>query len=737
MKTYYELSDKTFVNPYHFVPLENECRREINYTEHRKQKDLKTGWIECELETLTPIFVPNTINDDFFKERQDDKNDKKITIKSYDFFSYQNNSGKVKPTNTAVIPGSSIRGVIRSAFETLTNSCMSTIDDKQVLYKRVTKAAKPGRLIKENGQWKIVECEKYMVKTENCKADPSPKKDISDYKDKQEVYIKPGKRYHGKHYMPKVAAGLNEIKTDACNIKGYLHKGEPFGKRKHHESVFVEKDESFRISEQDVENLLKNYRLYQDEAVNLHKKYEDHKGYESNIKNAKNINDIDVLNGALIYYAPHDDNRYYLSPAAIGREVFHTKLTELIQSYSPCHSHDKLCPACALFGFAGHKSKNNQDKTKNAIASRICFSAAKTENPSFLDPVILPELAGPKISSTELYLKKPDGKKVTMWNYDYAELEVKNYKPEIHGRKFYWHHENMKTFDEENKTRFNYKNNNKDAKIPYSNRLVKVRPVNQGVKFNFRIHFNQLTENELDKLLWALSMGNNNDLAHKIGMGKPVGLGSVRIKIDEVILRKLSVSKDSLSYATENYGIDFNDINLGCSPDTQKAFEKIADFKNKPKNIHYPYCIDEKGHVIPENYEWFVGNKQINGVGTSINHIISENLKPVNSDYTLRVIKKCTGNPPKTNSYTDKNSPPVNNQVNVGKSEVDKLIEKIETIKQKKVKKILSDLEKLSLSEDDIQKIKQKLKKRSDSDQRTNPMVQEYLKIFESMQSSN
>ncbi len=686
-KYYYELSDKTFVNPYHFVPLEDKCTRDINYSEHRKQNDLKTGWIECELKTLTPIFIPNTTNDDFFMERQYDKDNNEVTIKSYDFFSYRDNgkgTKEIKPTETAVIPGSSIRGVIRSAFEALTNSCMSTIDDKQV-----TKATEPGRLVKKNDEWTIIKCEKYMLKTKKCKADSSKKFNIDDYKDKQEVYIKSGQKYRGKNYMPKVIAKLNKTQTSECNIKGYLHKGEPFGNRKHHESVFVEKKSCLKVVEQDVKNLLENYRLYQDDTVNLHKKQNNHDGYKSNIEDAKNKN-IDSLNGALIYYVEHN-GKYYLSPAAIGREVFHKKLTELINSYSPCIFQDELCPACALFGFAGNKSKNDSGKTNKAIASRIRFSDAKSENPKFLDTVILPELAGPKPSSTELYMKKPQEKNIAMWNYDYAECKrdkktwkLKKYIPQIQGRKFYWHHENIKTFETENERRFNYKRQKskritEDAKISYSDRLVKVRPIDKDVKFTFKVHFNQLTKDELDRLLWTLSIGNNDDLAHKIGMGKPVGLGSVQIKILKVLLRKLSIKNGSFVYDTTcEYKYDCKNINLGCNGDTKKTFEKIADFKNKPENIHYPYCIDKQGRDIPENFEWFVGNKQINGVGKGTDHVISEYLKPINPEHTkeetLKVIKKCAGNPPSTYSFTDKGKLSVKKYQEKKKNKADKFI---------------------------------------------------------------
>ena len=739
---YYTNTDKTFVNPYHFVPLEDSCTRKINYEEYLNQADLKTGWIECELTTLTPVFIPNTTNNDFFKERVPAEN--KI-IKSYDFYSYADNNNTNECTKTAIIPGSSIRGAIRSAFETLTNSCMSTTDDNYVLYKRVTTPArKCGRLVKRNNEWEIVECEKYMLKTQNCSADSSPKFNISNYKDKQEVYIKDGGKYKNKTYMPKTIAAINHAKTIDCKIKGYIHKGEPFGRRKHHESVFVEKGNATSVSQRDVENLLENYRLFQNETVNLHKKKEEHEGYISNIKDADH-SQIDSLDGSLVYYAKHN-GKFYLSPAAIGREVFHNRLKDLIGSYSPCSSYDSLCPACALFGFVGNSKSGMDGRSKNAIASRVRFSDAKTEKANFLAPVILPELAGPKISSTGLYMKKPEGTNVAMWNYDYAEYnatnrqgiivkkELSNYEPTIQGRKFYWHHDNykMKTFDDENQTR-NFTN-----PIPYSERLVKIRPVDTGTVFKFKIHFNRLTKDELDRLAWTLSLGDKDELAHKIGMGKPVGLGSARIKVSKIITRELSIDNGVFNYAEHSeYTVD-DKVKLGCSDEIKKAFYKITKFNNQLKNIHYPYCIDDNNKVIPENYEWFVGNKQINGEGTGTNNFISNNLKPINSeDYTLNVIKKNTGNAPRQQNYIDNNRATPNKQHGVTKkkekSEAEKLIETIIKTKSKNVHKILNNLKALNPSEEDITKIGQMLNKRSDSKNKSNPMVQNYLKIYQKM----
>ena len=67
-----------FVNPYNFIPIEEEApSREKN-----EEKGTYTGVIHYSLCTKTPLFIPNTSNDDAFQIRVKDH-------KSYDFFSYQ------------------------------------------------------------------------------------------------------------------------------------------------------------------------------------------------------------------------------------------------------------------------------------------------------------------------------------------------------------------------------------------------------------------------------------------------------------------------------------------------------------------------------------------------------------------------------------------------------------------------------------------------------------------------
>lgn len=640
MKDKYEPSKtEKFVNPYHFVGLQESCSKQSIPYKERKGK--LTGWIQCRLETLTPVFIPNTssqkesdagkFSDVFAIRVSDKKENKHFKVNSYDFFSYTDLSKlqgeELKKYRDPVIPGSEIRGVIRSAFETVTNSCLSTIDDEQTLFKRVTFNGEPGRLIHEDGKWKIQKCERLGIAFRWTPGDKHNfSKIINSLNEGQEVYIKRGDTYKTRRGFPAftVVDDIKKFEINGYEI-GYFHKGEPFGKKKHHESVFVPTgEENIEINESVVENYLKNLELYKNKNVNLHlKKGKDaHSGYDRiDIKNKR----LQDFNNSLIYYKKHN-NKYYLSPAAIGREVFYNKLTGIIDGYEPCDHLDHVCPACALFGLGG----------KNGAASRVRFTDARTDvklnklEDYYDDVRILKELAGPKPSAAEFYLKKkPDN--AHLWNYDYSfrwggkksrkqeQEEFKNYDAEIRGRKFYWHHINPAPYIA--------KENENDSNF-VSERNVAVRPLRNGITFEFKVYFNEITESELKRLLWVLTIGNLEGNAHKIGMGKPLGMGSTKINVSGVMIRKLLMENETLEYTMENNlsQLDYSSMelaDLGCSDNTLEEFKFLTQFKHTFSNIiAYSSNIGEE-----ENYRWFMENKKITGTGT--NPIIYKGLPTV------------------------------------------------------------------------------------------------------------
>lgn len=61
----------------------------------------------------------------------------------------------------------------------------------------------------------------------------------------------------------------------------------------------------------------------------------------------------------------------------------------------------------------------------------------------------------------------------------------------------------------------------------HKTQYTKITPVKTGTIFNGRIYFENLSDIELGALLFSLDLPEG--LAHKIGMAKPLGLGSVKI----------------------------------------------------------------------------------------------------------------------------------------------------------------------------------------------------------------
>ena len=130
-------SEYRFLNPYNFVrylPAGKENgERDVTLLgrctppPHDRFIGL-TGMIECELETVTPIFI----SDSEFVEEDKDKEHK-----TYRFFRLINEDGEEE----FAIPSTSLRGMLKSVFEAATNSCFSVFEgEKRLSYREVQKA---------------------------------------------------------------------------------------------------------------------------------------------------------------------------------------------------------------------------------------------------------------------------------------------------------------------------------------------------------------------------------------------------------------------------------------------------------------------------------------------------------------------------------------------------------------------------------------------------------------------
>lgn len=166
-----------------------------------------------------------------------------------------------------------------------------------------------------------------------------------------------------------------------------------------------------------------------------------------------------------------------------------------------------------------------------ALAGRLRVSAGRQPDGKNVPPmasVVLKILASPKPPSPALYFAGRTGTGGHLLKKDFADH--KSDVPVPQGRKFYVHGRT---------DQFETANDNDNA-----NQKNSVRPLPPRTEFYFHIDFDNLSETELALLCYAVRPTGN--FRHKLGMGKPLGLG--KVKLDPVGL--------FLVHRTARYGHD-------------------------------------------------------------------------------------------------------------------------------------------------------------------------------------
>jgi CRISPR-associated protein (TIGR03986 family) len=283
------------------------------------------------------------------------------------------------------------------------------------------------------------------------------------------------------------------------------------------------------------------------------------------------------------------------------------------ENYMPCKDKDKLCPACSLFGTVV------EDENNLAVASRIRFSDAVfcgDSKPQYHDPVAISELANPKFRCFEFYMTHLD-KDLTGLT---KAFDLESGDVTIKGRKFYLHHKPGYTPVEPSKLN------------------CTIRPLTAGEnsKFKFSVFFDKISEKELQQLLVVLSNGGNNEenLCHKIGKAKPLGFGSVKIKVKDVFVRNIKKAvfclKDFAENKTKDYADYFSNKNkweevFKTDGSVIESYKVIADMNTtKGQTVSYPKAInfEEKDEALQKaSYQWFIGNRRIGPGGKEMDWV--------------------------------------------------------------------------------------------------------------------
>ena len=273
------------------------------------------------------------------------------------------------------------------------------------------------------------------------------------------------------------------------------------------------------------------------------------------LKDYKDVNDQEPVNGQIVYYETDRSGQVTeFGPVAMFKSAENTSLRDLVINTTPSvlypHSSDALCPATRLFGW----TPEDEQSGEQGIAGRVRFTTAwsdKTLNDTRL--VSLKILSAPKPQYYPFYLKAKDGSNKAGYYTLRPENPWAQKEGIIRGRKFYLHHPELlrrsspekqaeyldmrhQKFSEEHEK-------NTPPTWPHTNQNSTCRVLPSGAEFKGTIEFESLEEHELGMLLWSLTLSDNplessSEHAHKIGMGKGIGMGSVRFEIEGVCLEE-------------------------------------------------------------------------------------------------------------------------------------------------------------------------------------------------------
>lgn len=580
MKSIYRESKQYFINPYNFVPTNCENKEAKN-----NDSELLTGYLTCSLKCRTPLAIPDTEHPDVIEKHS-----------SYPFL------GTYQEGTNPRIPGSSIRGVIRNVYETITDSCFVTMK-KDTMISRRDRLTEKGILLREDNGWNLYSADRYLlvINKEHYENISKKKSGIGNFSD-VEWEKEYGKDYYGKAVRftytdwknKKYVKNICEKGSEEVSEEGYLCIGEEASARKY-QSIFKRKNkEEITITQDDIERLDYVVKRYRNEAVNRNLKDENcrhygYKGYEM----AKN-------NGVIPVYYKIEQEKLYMSLAAMGRDVYYTTLDNVAGVKRCDGSRDKLCPACSLFGIAEGEKYGSSVRFTDGKCTDF-----KKEN---LQKVRFQELASPRISYIPFYLERQDASSKSDIDYDAENVKIR-------GRKYYWHHE-PKIVDNEC--------------IEATERNATFHVLKDST-FVFKVYFDGITREQLQILSTALHLGDNTlegTKCHKIGHGKPLGYGSVKIQIDRCVIRKY----DANGWKLEPEAV-YADKKILTKDNCWEALMRITDFHAVSVDVEYPKIIVdadtknllEKMEKTNEyaSHQWFNNYKK--DTGQIFNGIVGHN----------------------------------------------------------------------------------------------------------------
>lgn len=441
--------------------------------------------------------------------------------------------------------------------------------------------------------------------------------------------------------------------------------------RKYNERIFFEDNSAVtlpRVLEHDTlwSNLIRDYRTNPDLEQGRDRPGALHSAGWS--RHMTDDGELELSEGSLTYalLEPAAGNSWRvreLFPVCISRRLYSANPQQLLdESLLPAYWIDRLSPAHRVFGWVRQtdnrrkKERPDVDETTAGVKAyrgnlRIGPVTCESENAleSFGNPGLpLAILGQPKPQQARFYIaKNANGEaqenSLTKEYAGYSEFadKEKRVRKGLRGRKVYPHHRGL-PMDHWNqpmidRTRQADGGHFQEYRRPRLNgqeqRDSQNRSIQGWVKpnavFTFDLHVTNLSKVELGALLWLLNL--RADHFHRLGGGKPLGFGSVRLEISSSQLRtgngwrQVYSTLDDVTPAQADHAalIDEYKQAVRTSYGSGGSFEdvpfiaawlRMATGHADSLPTHYPRARQQgqPGPVPPhpegQAYEWFVAN---------------------------------------------------------------------------------------------------------------------------------
>lgn len=593
-------------SPYNFIPLADTVHTPDwqDVSQDVPLEDGVSGTFDIEISTKSPTIVGD--------EKQGG---------AVNFFT--------TPDGKFAIPGSSIKGMIRSIVETMTNARLSQIDDTKISYRAFTESytqeftrvvqpneiwatkTQAGWLKFENEKWTLKETKLFRIEnTEIIKAYKLPSR--------QHLAKEAEKTYEKIQGIQAVKFNVNSIteenskhkqiyqeaidlNNNTCEENGYLIITGQAG-RKRMNFIFQEpKNEIGFLNDKVMLDFLSIATKEDPQNKSAIYKY---------------LTDLKHTHGVPVFFLTNNDGK----AKALGlTQMFRLMHKQSIGDLMP-DSHKttaELDFAELLFGDIDNNNDNNNPKKGrkgrvNVGLSTITSATSATHTTQTITKV----LASPKPSFYPTYINQKEPNPRGKHNNFTKDAKIS-------GRKQYLIHKQA------------------DNEGVDTSTISSTLHTLENATFKGKVRFHNLKSVELGALIFALTFGENetqdSNYYHAIGMGKSYGFGKVKIKIN---------SFQYTNYLDEFYNYAFNTLK---NRDTLALVKAMHRCVANDDCLKYPLLsnaigendfkdIKKQVHKLPEiNYQQ--EKDQLEGIRIRLSDVTP----PVTISPVARLIKKLGG----------------------------------------------------------------------------------------------